>query len=155
MNSIIRKSVPLLLAFSGIYTACSLKWEKDSYIEYYESKCVSEISQGGFIFKAMELNPDYEIAKWGSQLDSSYRIVLWVYPRSEGVIRDAFLISKKDTIRPIAARKTPLFETGNTDSFSFVFEDKPEKGEIHIKNYNNRLGNVAIATKNCQNIRLK
>lgn len=155
MKFSVRSRLILLASLIGIFSACSDMVEKDSYVEYYESKCVSEISQSGFVFKAMELSPDYEKAKWGTSLDSSYRIVLWVYPRSDVSFRDVFVLSKNDTIRPLATRKTPLFETGNIDSYSFVFDEKPNKTELHVQNYSDRIGNIVISVKNCHNIRLK
>lgn len=155
MKSYFMNRFLFLASFIGVFSACSTELDKDTYVKYYESRCMSEVNQSDFVFRIMELTPGYEKAKWGSSLDSSYRVLLWVYPRSDAVFSDVFILSKQDTIRPLATRKTPLFETGNTDSFSFVFGEKPRKTELHIQNYNDRIGNIVITAKNCQHIRLK
>lgn len=141
--------------FASSFISCSTDVSKENYITYYDSHCTQTVNMGGFEFKAMALNSDYEMIKWGTPLDSGQRVLFWVYPRSEGFFKEVFLTSDQDTIKNLAFSKIPLFEMGNTDSFVIAFPTGVKKAKLHVQNYNDKVGNVVILLKDCQNIRIK
>jgi len=152
----IRFSAKYLLTLAGVILAsCSKELPREALLPYYEKKCETQVTQGGFEFAALPLTADYEKAKWGIALDSGFRVLFWARPRTDASFREAFLIANGDTLRPVTYRKSPVFETGNTDAFVFAFVKRPENATLHIQDFGSGPGNVKFELKECANIRLR
>lgn len=134
--------------------SCTKRLPESEFLSYYEEHCKTKMSQGGITFYAMPLSVDYERVKWGNPLDSGFRVIFNAYPRTDLIFENAFLITKKDTSAVVLYRKIKTYELGNSDSFMFVFSEKKENAKIFVNNINNRIGNIEIDLKNCNNIRL-
>ena len=144
----------LFVLFFLLMVGCSKELPKGEFESYYEKKCKAEIVRNNMSFNALFLTSEYEKAKWGKVLDSGYRVLFWVVPRTQGSFREAYFLSEGDTIRPVTYRKAPVFETGNTDSFVLAFTTKPENMELHIEDFGAGFGNFIFDLKECKHIRL-
>ncbi len=144
------------LAFIAVLClwGCSVKVPRDEFVAYYEKKCKTEIERSGIHFFAMALTPDYELAKWGTPLDSGMRVVFGASPRSDLSFETAFLISGRDTADVIVSRKMQTFEIGAADMFVLSFVDRMDGAKLRLKNVSHGIGSVEIELKNCKNIRL-
>lgn len=147
------------VAFSvaAAFIGCSKELPREEFLKYYEEHCRVNISRSGENFSALALSKDYETAKWGAPLDSGFRVLLWAYPRTNVPIIDgAFFLEGSDTLYALANSKTPLFETGNTDSFFFAFARAPRGDMIfHMPDFGGKFGNLVFELKDCSRVRLK
>lgn len=145
----------LALGATVLLMGCETRIPKEDYVAYYDEKCKTEMERSGVRFFAIPLTYDYEIAKWGTPLDSGMRVVVGATPRSDLSFEDAFLIRGKDTTGVVLTRKMQTFELGAADMFVLSFADRIPGAKLRLKNVSQGIGGVEIELKNCQKIRLE
>lgn len=141
--------IPLLFMIG-----CTKEYSPDEYISVYNSQCKTELKQGNTRFFAMPMSEDYEIAKWGSILDSGMRVLLWVTPKSEISFEQVYLEKKENRYNVISMSKMKSFELDGSDTFILAFAEEIDSPVLHIKGISNGIGNVALNLKDCNKIRL-
>lgn len=134
---------------------CSGRIPEKEFVAYYEKHCKTEASRGGVVFSALPASSDYERLKWAYEPDSGFRVLLWTSARTGASHGDVFLLSGGDTLRPVAERKAPVFETGNTDAYIFAFPHRVIGAELNAFDFGQGSGHLRFHLKDCSRIRVE